>query len=310
MEKKCKIALVAVCLLAVGWLCLSGQQFQRKPVLAKSSISAELKAIPESYSGACPTTITFRGKITVTAPMTVKYKFIRSDGAIAPEQTLVFSAPGSKAVSTSWTLGKTFSGWQAIQIISPEALKSNQASFSINCTPKPLISSLTYFHYGMPTAHINLKGTDFGAVQGSRTILVDGNPVTLLSWTDTTLSFSHGNLIPWEHTYKYWIQDGGAVISNVFEKRYFYRIAQFTPTGGAAPGAEFTVNVWNLPTAPGGLEVRLGTHICPVVSWSGGPGGTIKVRVPAGLSPGTYPLALWKGGVKVSIPETMNFNVL
>ncbi len=103
-------------------------------------ITAILKAIPESYSGKCPAKIRFEGKITVTGvtrSIKVQYKFIRSDGALAPVETLVFDHDGSKTVSTTWTLGgpglPSYTGWEAIRIVYPQELDSDHAAFSGTC---------------------------------------------------------------------------------------------------------------------------------------------------------------------------------
>lgn len=98
-----------------------------------------LRADPGEYVGPCPVTITFSGRISVAGGGgTVSYKFLRSDGASAPIQTLVFDEPGSKDVTDTWTLGgdslPSFSGWQAIQIFDPEELTSNEATFSFTCS--------------------------------------------------------------------------------------------------------------------------------------------------------------------------------
>lgn len=108
---------------------------------AQPKISAELKAIPETYSGRCPATIRFEGKITVTnitrPPLKVQYKFIRSDGAFAPVHTINFERDGSKAVNTTWTLGgpslPAYEGWQAIKVVYPQDVESNRANFKIEC---------------------------------------------------------------------------------------------------------------------------------------------------------------------------------
>lgn len=108
---------------------------------AQPKISAELKAIPETYSGRCPVTIRFHGKITashiVRPPLKVQYKFIRSDGAFAPVHTINFERDGSKAVNTTWTLGgpglPTYEGWQAIKVVYPQDVESNKANFKIEC---------------------------------------------------------------------------------------------------------------------------------------------------------------------------------
>jgi len=105
-------------------------------VNAQPSITATLKAIPESYSGQCPTTIKFEGVITVKnitkPPLKVQYKFIRNDGAFAPIQTLDFEKDGSKRVHTTWTLGgpelPTYSGWEAIKVVYPRDVESNKVS--------------------------------------------------------------------------------------------------------------------------------------------------------------------------------------
>lgn len=98
---------------------------------------AHLSAAPTNYSGNCPAKITFTGKITAKKAGKVQYKFIRSDGAIAPVQTLEFAAPGAKEVETTWTLGgpnlPSYSGWEAIEIVHPASFQSNKAHFKVRC---------------------------------------------------------------------------------------------------------------------------------------------------------------------------------
>jgi len=112
---------------------------------AFAAVAAHLLASPTSFVGICPAVITFNGKIKSTAQGEVKYKFTRSDGAIAPVETLIFREPGVQSVSTTWTLGgipalPTYAGWEAIEILSPMAVTSNHANFSIRCVvrrPRP-----------------------------------------------------------------------------------------------------------------------------------------------------------------------------
>ncbi|MCJ7663088.1 MAG: hypothetical protein MUO24_02470 [Desulfobacterales bacterium] len=108
-------------------------------------INAALSADPPSYVGACPATINFRGTISTNKAAVVKYKFIRSDGGETPVQTLNFSAAGSKPVSTTWSLGRDYTGWKAIKVISPVIVESNKANFSIRC--KPVNLSVLAFKY-------------------------------------------------------------------------------------------------------------------------------------------------------------------
>jgi len=110
---------------------------QATTAVAAQKITATLTASPKSYSGPCPAVIHFNGKITVTQPGRVQYKFIRSDGASAPVKTLSFNSAGSKTVGTTWTLGgpglPSYAGWQAIQVVHPYPVKSNKAHFKMSC---------------------------------------------------------------------------------------------------------------------------------------------------------------------------------
>ena len=105
---------------------------------ASAAVAAHLVASPMIFFGACPAVITFNGKIKSTTQGVVTYKFTRSDGAIAPVQTLTFREPGVQSVSDTWTLGgfpslPAYAGWEAIQILSPMAVTSNHANFKIRC---------------------------------------------------------------------------------------------------------------------------------------------------------------------------------
>jgi len=128
-------------------------------------ITATLKATPESYSGECPTTIRFEGEITVknvTRPhLKVQYKFLRSDGAFEPVQALTFKKDCTEKVSTSWSIGKSYEGWEAIKVIYPQDAESNKASFKLICkeyaAAKPEITGYKET-YGKKGADIRIKG--------------------------------------------------------------------------------------------------------------------------------------------------------
>jgi hypothetical protein len=126
------VVLMVTCLMLFS-IPLAGHAQMKLPPRIKATLSAS----PVSYSGTCPALITFRGKITVSRPTTVQYKFIRSDNAQAPIQTLKFAKAGTQEVSTTWQLGgtslPTYIGWQAIEVISPVSVQSNKASFNVRC---------------------------------------------------------------------------------------------------------------------------------------------------------------------------------
>src|SRR5690606_28562334 len=76
----------------------------------------------------------FEGRITVDSPMTVTYRWIRSDGASPPTGTLTFSSAGSRTVTSSWQLGKRdhpVTLWKAIEILTPNSMTSNHAEFTV-----------------------------------------------------------------------------------------------------------------------------------------------------------------------------------
>ncbi len=91
-----------------------------------------------SYTGDCPHLFNFEGTITVNNPGTVKYRWLRNDGATAPEKELTFSSAGSQSVSTTWRLGGAgriyHDYWQQISILEPAQKLSNRANFNLNCS--------------------------------------------------------------------------------------------------------------------------------------------------------------------------------
>jgi hypothetical protein len=96
-----------------------------------------LLASPEKYQGVCPALAGFDGVIETDNQGTVQYTFVRSDGAIGPLQTLNFKSAGKLPVRNTWSLGgaglPSYSGWQAIKILSPVVMESGKAGFEMQC---------------------------------------------------------------------------------------------------------------------------------------------------------------------------------
>ena len=88
---------------------------------------------PASYAGPCPKTFNFIGAITTNGPGTVTYRWERSDGSIGYVQSATFSAASLQTVTRSWEIGKTFTGWQRLHVLTPNDSLSNQASFTMTC---------------------------------------------------------------------------------------------------------------------------------------------------------------------------------
>ena len=124
---------------------LSGLPYITPPPLATDTptpipfgiIDADASVDDSFFSGVCPHKFTFTTIIYVTAPGTVTYKWLRSDGANAPEMTITFDAAGHKSVTTTWTFGgagNTYTDyWQRLEILSPEHRLSNKAKFTLDC---------------------------------------------------------------------------------------------------------------------------------------------------------------------------------
>ncbi|HEV3469805.1 MAG TPA: hypothetical protein VG148_10830 [Pyrinomonadaceae bacterium] len=108
------------------------------PAAQKFAVTAvSLLASPSRYQGSCPAKINFDGVIEANGPGTVRYTFVRSDGATGPTQTLVFKSAGRLPVNNTWSIGGAglphFSGWQAIRILDPAPAESGPARFTVQC---------------------------------------------------------------------------------------------------------------------------------------------------------------------------------
>jgi WD40 repeat protein len=105
---------------------------------------ATLKADDRRPTGQCRVTVVFRGSITANGPGRVTYTFRRSDGTISPVYEAEFKKAGVLPVETAWTLGDAqllprYEGWEAVKVLSPNALESNHATgrFTLACAASP-----------------------------------------------------------------------------------------------------------------------------------------------------------------------------
>jgi hypothetical protein len=104
--------------------------------LAARVVKVDAMVQPTSYSGKCPKRFEFVGKITVNKPCVVKYKWIRSDNAVAPVKTLRFKRRGTRKVTSYWQLSTPGTHWKAIVILAPNKMQSNKAVFKLKCGPR------------------------------------------------------------------------------------------------------------------------------------------------------------------------------
>jgi len=304
MIEKTRLFFLAVCFIAAGSGWIPAGLSAAPPV----TVSAVVNAIPSSFNGVCPKTIVFKGTITASAPCTVQYKFIRSDGASSALKSVVIPASGTNVVEDTWMIGDTYKGWEAIQIISPAAYTSPHASFIMTCLPKPNITGAVQKHFGSPVPELDITGVNFGAAQGTKNVQIDGHLITAMPgwsmevWGDHQISLMTGGVIPWEHIYQIAVVDGGSVISNIYAARLLYKFDGTNPSSGI-PGSPFVLYLWSAPAAQGSLVLKMGNATCPIISW----GMALKAKVPS-LPAGTYDITLQKGTDIVSFKTS--FKVL
>jgi len=108
------------------------------------TLNVTLNTVSPVYNnGNCPIRVSFNGNITLSSatqlasPVTVKYRFKRSDGATDAVKTLIFNQTGTQNLSDTWDIGgvdmPSYCGWESIEIISPQSVESNHAPFTILC---------------------------------------------------------------------------------------------------------------------------------------------------------------------------------
>lgn len=157
----------------------SAQQFQVTAVT--------LTASPQPDSG-CTRGVQLAGQITVNGAGRVTYNFVRSDGLTAPDQTIEFDAAGTQQVGATQMVngkkGQSVNGWVAIKITSPNALLSDKAMFTVDCSSseeegEPFLSLRAAYYiapraYPLKTLDEEQRTEAFSALSISR--IQAGNP--------------------------------------------------------------------------------------------------------------------------------------
>ena len=84
----------------------------------------------------CPAEVTFTGTVQATSAGTARYQWERSDGMVGRPFAINFTAPGTRTVRSTWTLGtpgRETTGWQRLRLLEPSAILSEQAPFRFRC---------------------------------------------------------------------------------------------------------------------------------------------------------------------------------
>jgi len=100
------------------------------------SFKAVASVTPPVAASKCvtPSSFTYSGTLTATAPGTLKYQWVYSSGKPGPVQTVSFTSAGNKTVSGETVkTKKAGGGWAELKVVSPVKLTSNKASYKLLC---------------------------------------------------------------------------------------------------------------------------------------------------------------------------------
>ncbi|HEY7277491.1 MAG TPA: protein kinase [Trebonia sp.] len=100
------------------------------------SFKAVANVTPPVAASKCvtPSSFTYSGTLTATAPGTLKYQWVYSSGKPGPVQTVSFTSAGHKTVSGETVkTKKAGSGWAELRVVSPVKLTSNKAGYKLLC---------------------------------------------------------------------------------------------------------------------------------------------------------------------------------
>lgn len=96
---------------------------------------------PESYSGDCPHSFKFTGRISARGSGNVVYQWFTSGGIMTAPKTTYFARSSSKIVTFNKELNTTGSFWAALHILKPTNLTSARATCSLTCIPRVALPS-------------------------------------------------------------------------------------------------------------------------------------------------------------------------
>jgi hypothetical protein len=116
------------------------------PAWAFTVTAATASVNPQSYSGRCPTTFTFTGKITADGPGTVTYNWGHVPYVFG-NRTVTFTGPGTQIVSYQLAMDGEWPAseghWLDLLIQSPNFVNGGHVTFQLKCSnqqrgPRPV----------------------------------------------------------------------------------------------------------------------------------------------------------------------------
>ena len=302
----------AFVLISLGVLLLGALSSQ-----SRDPVQVELKVNPTNYSGSCPVVVKMTAKITLSVAARFSARFIASNGRGSTPQTLIFGAPGSQEITESFSFNGNFSGWIAVELApsSPagglsQNFVSEKVNVTLTCQPPPSIRGVSFSCEVTPGHQLDLRGVNFGSVQGTRKVLIEGNPAEeYYAWNgENILCKSTLIFFDPDRNYEFVIVDaGGNPLSNVFTKNFKMCWLHVIPSQ-AQVGATVDLAVWVKNINWAACVVKLGNVDMPWQLMSSVASFTnIRVTVPQ-VAPGTYNIGIFKSGV--NIMRDRSFTVL
>ena len=147
----------------------------------------------------------------------------------------------------------------------------------------------------------DISGINFGASQGTKKFLMDGQEQKIEVWKEGQISIGPNALAPvGDHVYHFGIYDQGKLISNDYTQTFLPIIDSFSPAQGS-PGIKVTLIILTGGTNNQGPRIlKMGTAVMSIVSWTK---MKIEALVPS-LAPGSYAIEIWDGAKKLAGSST------
>jgi hypothetical protein len=117
-------------------------------------------ASDSNYWGKCPKTIIFTGTISSIGSGTAKYQWEHSSGGLSNVRTTTFNDGDSQTVTFERTFPSSSNiGWYRIRVLSPNALVSNKADYSVTCAGRVTrVEALAISYQGECPYIVNARG--------------------------------------------------------------------------------------------------------------------------------------------------------
>jgi hypothetical protein len=301
-------------LVLLGIVLLLGAAFAQRELLPQNRVGVQISVQPKSYAGPCPVSLKLGARISLDFKTVVMARFIDSNGRGTRAQELKFTGAQTLVIRDTMSFSGNFNGWIAVELgprdpapwakggvvlNAKKVFLSEKVNVSLQCLGAQ-ITNASIECEGEPPREIDLSGSGFGATRGNRQVLQDGIPASsYVSWSDTFITFMGSAILSPDHAYAFVVKDGANPVTNTFSKKFLLCWCD-DPVPAAAPvNAEVELRLFMDASSPGGYVVKMGTITMPVLSWSGSPSITIRVRVPS-AAPGNYKITIQKNGAAVT----------